>query len=250
MINALIVEDEKMARESLARTVSANFPDITVVGMTASVQETLAWLRDTSNKADIIFMDVELSDGDCFEIFRQEKIDAKVILTTAYDSYAVKAFEAGSIDYLLKPISLEDLDRAISRCRERSAGIDMEALLKAISPARAPQRKERIIVHVGDNIIPVKVGDIAFFYSENKSNYLTVKDGTSYIMDLTLDSIEEELDPASFFRISRSCIIAISSIKTVSKQLGGRLKITAEPRPSCDMTVARARVDDFLKWLG
>ena len=126
----------------------------------------------------------------------------------------------------------------------------MDALLSAIVPFKGQQQwKERFVVHVGDNIIPVKTGDIAFFHSENKSNYLTTTDGSEYIIDQTMDTLEGDLDPARFFRISRSCIVSISSIKSVQKLFGGKLWITAEPRPSFDMTVARARVDDFLKWL-
>lgn len=248
-MRALIVEDERMARENLAKNITQNFPDISVIGMTSSVNETLSWLRDPANKPDIIFMDVELSDGDCFEIFRQQAITAKVILTTAYDSYAIKAFEAGSIDYLLKPIAIEDLARAIGRCRERAAGIDVDTILKAISPNAKPQWKERIVVTVGERIIPMKTDGIAYFHSENKSNYLTAMDGTEYIMDMTMDTLEDELDPAKFFRVSRSCIVSISAIKSVQKLLGGKLWISAEPKPSFEMTVARARVDDFLKWL-
>ena len=118
-MNVLIVEDEVMAQRSLARVLTQNFPDFNIVGFSDSVKGTVAWLNDPANKADIIFMDVELSDGICFEIFRQTEVRAKVIMTTAYDSYALKAFETGSVDYLLKPIDPEALKRAVSRCRTR-----------------------------------------------------------------------------------------------------------------------------------
>ena len=248
-MNALIVEDEKMARESLARTLSSNFPDIAVVGTAASVAETLAWLRDPSHSADIIFMDVELSDGDCFEIFRQQEIKAKVIMTTAYDSYAVKAFEAGSVDYLLKPIDLAALRRAVERCRERSGGVDVDALMRALGRQAAPAYRERYVVSVGERIIPVNTSDIAYFYSKDKYNYLAASDGAQYIIDSSMDTLEAELDPRKFFRISRGCIVALSAIRSVTRQFGGRLRIDAEPGPPFEMTVARARVDDFLAWL-
>ena len=249
-MKALIVEDEKMARDKLARTLTDNFPDIDVVGSTSSVAETLRWLRDGTHSADIIFMDVELSDGDCFEIFRQEKVDAKVIMTTAYDSYAVKAFEAGSIDYLLKPIEEGALRRAVERCRARSGAPDVEALLRALGRPAAPAYKERFVVSVGERIIPLNVSDIAYFYSKDKYNYLASRDGSHYILDASMDSLEAELDPGKFFRISRGCIVAMSSIRSVTRQFGGRLRIDAEPGPPFEMTVARARVDDFLNWLG
>lgn len=248
-MKALIVEDEKMARENLARTISSMFPDIEVVGTASSVAETLRWLRDPSTSADIIFMDVELSDGDCFEIFRQEKVSAKVIMTTAYDSYAVKAFEAGSIDYLLKPIDPAALRRAVERCRERAGGVDFDALMRALGRKEVPEYKERFIVSVGERIIPVRAEDIAFFYSKEKYNYLASKDGSHYIIDSSMDSLADGLDPKKFFRISRGCIVALGAIRSVTRQFGGRLRIEAEPGPPFEMTVARARVDDFLSWL-
>ena len=248
-MKALIVEDEKMARDNLARTLSSLFPDIEVVGAAASVAETLRWLRDPANAADVIFMDVELSDGDCFEVFRQENVKAKVIMTTAYDSYAVKAFEAGSVDYLLKPIEPAALRRAVERCRERGSGVDIDAVLRALGRAGAQQYKERFVVSVGESIIPVSTSDIAYFYSKDKYNYLTASDGTSYIIDSSLDTIADELDPKKFFRISRGCIVALPAIRSITRQFGGRLRISAEPGPPFEMTVARARVEDFLAWL-
>ncbi|MBR4818262.1 MAG: response regulator transcription factor [Bacteroidales bacterium] len=249
-MKALIVEDEKMARDNLARSISSLFPDIEVVGTSASVAETLRWLRDPSCSADIIFMDVELSDGDCFEIFRQEKVTAKVIMTTAYDSYAVKAFEAGSIDYLLKPIDPAALRRAVERCRERTSGVDLDALMRALGRSDSPAYKERFIVSVGERIIPINASDIAYFYSKDKYNYLASADGSHYIIDSSMDSLEGELDPKKFCRISRGCIVALGAVRSVTRQFGGRLRVEAEPGPPFEMTVARARVDDFLAWLG
>ena len=248
-MKALIVEDEKMARDNLARTLTTLFPDIEIAGTAASVAETLRLLRDPAFAADVIFMDVELSDGDCFEVFRQENVRAKVIMTTAYDNYAVKAFEAGSIDYLLKPIEPAALRRAVERCRERASGVDIDALMRALGRG-APQFKERFVVSIGEKIIPVATSDIAYFYSRDKYNYLAAADGTHYIVDSSLDTIADELDPTRFFRISRGCIVALPAIRSITRQLGGRLRITAEPAPPFEMTVARARVEDFLSWLG
>ena len=144
-MNVLIVEDELMAQKSLTRVLMQNFPDINIVGSTTSVKSTVAWLNTPENHADIIFMDVELSDGVCFEIFRQTEVKAKVIMTTAYDSYALKAFEAGSIDYLLKPVDVTSLKRAVARCRMSGGQIDVEALLKAVGSNQEPKKeyKER-----------------------------------------------------------------------------------------------------------
>lgn len=246
----LIVEDEIMAQKSLIRVLSQHFPDMSVVGTTASVKSTVAWLQDPANTADIIFMDVELSDGVCFEIFRQVEVKAKVIMTTAYDSYALKAFETGSIDYLLKPVDSAALKRAVARCRMSGGQIDVEALMKAVGTQNNKKEyKERFIIRFNDRIIPLQTSNIAFVYSEEKNNYLVTFDNHKYIIDSSLDVISEELNPEEFFRISRSCIVSMKSIRSIIKQAGGRLKVFSEPEPSFEMTVSRSRVDDFLVWL-
>lgn len=248
-MKALIVEDEIMAQKSLARALSQNFPDIDVIGYTSSVKETVAWLKNPENKADIIFMDVELSDGICFEIFRLVEVKARIIMTTAYDSYALKAFEAGSVDYLLKPIEPAALKRAIARCRMSGGTIDVEALAKAMGMSGKKTYKERYIVRLNDRIVPLQTINIAYIYSEDKNNYMVTFDGQKYIIDSSLDIISEELDPDYFFRISRGCIVSMKSIGTIIKQMGGRLRIMATPEPSFEMTVSRSRVDDFMTWL-
>lgn len=250
-MKVLIVEDEIMAQKSLTRVLTQNFPDMEIIGYTSSVKGTVEWLRNPDNVADIIFMDVELSDGECFEIFRQTEIKAKVIMTTAYDSYALKAFEAGSIDYLLKPIDLSALKRAVARCRMSGGQIDVESLLKAVGGGTPPKKeyKERYIVRFNDRIVPLLTSNIAYIYSEDKTNYLVTSDDKRYIIDCSLDVISEELNPDEFFRISRSCIISMKSITSIIKQQGGRLRVVAKPEPSFEMTVSRSRVDDFLEWL-
>ena len=250
-MNILIVEDELMAQKSLTRILMQNFPDMDIVGCTTSVKGTVEWLETPGNKADIIFMDVELSDGICFEIFRKTKVDAKVIMTTAYDSYALKAFEAGSVDYLLKPIEVASLQRAVARCKTNEVKIDAEALLKALGGGSTSRKeyKERYIVRFNDRIVPLQTSNIAYVYSEDKTNYLVTFDDHRYIVDSSLDVINDELDPERFFRISRSCIIQMKAITSIIKQAGGRLKIVPEPKASFEMTVSRSRVDDFLAWL-
>lgn len=250
-MNVLIIEDEIMAQKSLIRVLTQNFQDMNIVGTLDSVKGAVEWLSNKENSVDIIFMDVELSDGVCFEIFRQVDVKAKVIMTTAYDTYALKAFEAGSVDYLLKPIEPDALKRAVARCRMSGGEINVEALLSAIGKGGNPIKdyKERYIVRFNDRIIPLKVSEIAFIYSEEKNNYIATIDGHSYIVDSSLDVIYEELDPKKFFRISRSCIVSMQSIISIIKQAGGRLKIVSRPEADFEMTVSRSRVDDFLVWL-
>ena len=250
-MNILIVEDEVMAQKSLARVLTHNFPDFKIVGCTDSVKSTVAWLNDPANVADIIFMDVELLDGVCFEIFRQTEVKAKVIMTTAYDSYALKAFEAGSVDYLLKPIEPDALKRAVARCRMSGGVVNVEELIKATGgmPAARKEYKERYLIRVNDRIIPLETNKIAYIYSEEKSNWLVTFDGHKYIIDSSLNIVNEELNPEYFFMISRSCIISLKAITSIIKQAGGRLRIIPHPETSFEMTVSRSRVDDFLSWL-
>lgn len=259
-MKALIVEDEKRARELLARVITSNYEDIEIVGMTDSVTSTIDFLT-RQPQPEIIFMDVELLDGDCFEIFRQIKVRSQVIMTTAYDSYAIKAFEAGSVDYLLKPIGLDALDRAVGRCRERiadapAAGINVDALMAAIDAYRTRTEthcvrkyRERFTVKSGDRIIPISTDDAAFFFSEDKSNYLMTVNGEKYIVESSIEQLSEELDPLQFFRASRGCIISRRSITSATRHLSGRLILATEPHSPIELSVSRSRADDFLNWL-
>lgn len=249
-MKAFIIEDELMAQKSLTRALTQHFPDIEVIGTATSVKGAVAWLKEPSNRPDLIFMDVELADGICFEIFRQVDIQAKVIMTTAYDHYALKAFEAGSVDYLLKPIEAEQLKRAVARCRMSGGKIDVEALARVLEgTANKKTHKERYIVRFNDRIIPLLTSSIAYIFSEDKNNYLVTFEGQKFIIDSSLDVIIEELDPEYFFRISRGSIVSMKAIDTITKQLGGRLRLEVHPAPSFEMTVSRSRVDDFLAWL-
>jgi DNA-binding LytR/AlgR family response regulator len=249
-MKVLIIEDEIMAQRSLMRLLAQHYPDMDVVGTASSVNGAVAWLKDPSNSVDVIFMDVELADGICFEIFRQVDVKAKVIMTTAYDSYALKAFEAGSIDYLLKPVDADALQRAVARVRKSESNIDVEALMKLMETKAAPKKeyKERYIIRINDRIVPLNTSEIAYVYSEEKNNYLVTFDEQRYIIDSSLDVINEDLNPDNFFRISRSCIVSMKAIRSIIKQTG-RLRITATPESPFEMTVSRSRVDDFLAWL-
>ena len=246
-MKALIVEDEPRAQRALENLLKANFPDVEVIGRTASVKETLDWLAE--HHPEVIFMDVELADGTCFDIFAQTPVQAQVIMTTAYDNYAVKAFEVNSVDYLLKPVALEDLKRAVSRVEQRMAAgapvIDFAKVSENFRP------REKFLIRLNDRIVPVSVRDIAYFYSETKSTYIVTRDGKNYVLDDSLDAIESGLDPKAFFRISRGAIIAENVIDSASKLLGGRLRLTlAHGIPTAtDLTVSRARADAFLEWL-
>lgn len=247
-MKALIIEDEKMAQANLARLLKNSFPEMEIVAMIDSVRGAVEFLSERP-KLDVIFMDVELSDGICFEIFRSVQISAPVIMTTAYDSYAVKAFEAGSIDYLLKPVDSDALLRAVGRARERlNASASIDKLLSVLGQD-SKKYKEKSVVRCGDRIIPIQSSDIALFFSEDKANYLLTKNGERYLIESTIDSLEGELDPSKFYRISRGCIVAFSAIKSVSRTSSGRLVVISQPASPVELTVSRGRVEGFIAWL-
>ena len=218
-----------------------------VAGAVGSVKEAVEWLLANPDP-DVIFMDVELTDGISFDIFNKVEINSPVIVTTAYDQYAVQAFEVNAVDYLLKPIEIKDLQRAMARI---ASGEAKAPSADAVQNLLEQARREKFLIRLNDRIVPVRVSDIAYFYSEDKNTYMVTVSGTSYVLDDSLDALVETLDPDSFFRISRSCIMAEKTIDSVSKLMGGRLRISPKPGIAAlsDFTVSRARVDGFMKWL-
>jgi DNA-binding LytR/AlgR family response regulator len=251
-MNILIIEDELVAQQALVRSLTTNFDDVHICGVLDSVDKSVQWLETTDSYPDAIFMDVELSDGKCFDIFERIKIECPVIIVTAYNNYAIKAFEVNSIDYLLKPASVADLARALDRCRNRkvknSNNIDIEALRSALS-SESRRYKQRYLLRYNDKIIMIETVNIAYFYSEDGCTYLMTLAGEKYLMDISLDTISKELNPANFFRISRSCIVSDKAVGNVAKRLGNRIKLTLKPASDIDSFVSRSKTADFLTWL-
>ncbi len=246
-MKTLIIEDELRAREHMIHLLLDNFPSVEVVGAVGSVKDSIAWLG-AHEAPDVIFMDVELSDGSSFDIFTQIEIPSPVVMTTAYDQYAVQAFEVNAVDYLLKPINLKDLQRAIARI---TSGEAVKPSSEVVRNLINQVRKEKFLIRLNDRIVPVRTADIAYFYSEDKNSFIVTRSGSSYVLDESLDALAGSLDPAEFFRISRSCIISESVIDSVSKLMGGRLRISVrrDIPANTDFTVSRARVEGFLSWL-
>ena len=244
MIQAFIIEDEPMARRSLENLLQTHFPYVSVIGWAGSVRDSLRYLAEHGDEPDVIFMDVELSDGNCFEIFRSATIKAEVIMTTAYDNYAVNAFRGRSLDYLPKPIEVEDMHRALSRILEKQQA-------SAPVPKKATPVREKFLVHMGERIVPVAVKDIAYFYAEDKQTWLVTLASQRYLVDDSLEVAGEQLPAGKFFRISRSVILSSEAIESVLKLPGGRMKVSPAPgiKAYTDLTVSRSRSDEFLSWL-
>lgn len=243
-IKVLIIEDEPIARENLKGMILKQFPQYKIIGECGSVKESVDFLKNHEPAPQLIFMDVELSDGNSFAIFDQVDVKAQVIMTTAYSEYAIQAFEAEAVDYLLKPIEPDALSRAVNRAELRisTAGTSLK-------PTQV--LRERFLIRLNDQIVPVDVKDIAYFYSEAKNSYLVTFSGKSYVLDDSLDTLELRIDNREFFRISRSCIINEQAIERMGKLLGGRYRITLKKGIDAytDLTVSRARADAFINWM-
>jgi len=249
-MDILIIEDEIPAQQLLIRLIKKYFSDFKIIGSLDSISSALKWLKH--NHADIIFMDVELSDGKCFELFNKIEINSPVIITTAYEQYALNAFKVKCIDYLLKPIIDEDfiksVNRCISFCNNKNNSIESTVTVSPSSKKQI-QYKQRFTINIGDQIIIVNTNDIAYFLSESKSSYIVLNNNKKYLCDESLDSIEEELDPSIFFKLSRGCITSVNAILNISKYFNSRLKVTLQPRTKESIIVSRARSQNFLKWI-
>ncbi len=246
----LIIEDEPLAQEELVRMLKALDPNFMLLASIDSVKQSIEWFN-TNEQPDIVFMDIHLSDNICFEIFNKVEITAPVIFTTAYDQYAIEAFKTNGIAYLLKPIEEEELIAALKKFRTlTNTNIELSSIHSHIQQlSTLNSYKERVLAKVGDNYQHVAMQDVAYFYSEDHYTFVATKDKQRYIINYTLDTLVEQINPQQFFRISRQFIVNINAINNISKHFNGRLKITVTPSFSEDIYVSRNRVQTFLAWL-
>lgn len=249
----LIIEDEMPAKVQLERLITKHYPDFEILDHKTSVLGAIDWLK--KNSVDLIFTDVELSDGRCFDIFKEIKPKADLIFTTAYDNYAIQAFKVDGLDYLLKPIDEDEFIAAVDKSiqkHQQSGMVDLNTIQEIIAAHSNVQKeyKKRFSMRLGDKIYIIHSEDIAYFYSEDKVTFLVTHDGKRHISDSSLDQIETMVDPDKFFRISRGCIANISSIRSVAKHFNSRLKVILFPDFCKEVLVSRIRVPEFMKWIG
>lgn len=249
-MTTIIIEDEKPAARMLQRKLEKlNIP---VQVMLHSVREAIEWFQQNSHP-DLIFLDIQLSDGLSFEIFEKVSIQSPIIFTTAYDEYALRAFKLNSIDYLLKPIDEDDLEVAVEKYRKTISpkpAIDMQMIRQLFTSSQAPEYKKRFSVKVGDHIKIIPIEEVELFYSEFKGTFLHTFEGRTFLLDTTLESLEKELDPTQFFRISRKYIIGHTALKDIVVYSNSRLKLTLKSYNKEEVIVSRERVGDFKEWLG
>lgn len=245
----LIIEDEKPASLKLQRMLHELDDTITIAASLESVEESSNWFLNNP-APDLVFMDIQLEDGLCFEIFENISISIPVIFTTAYDEYAIRAFRVNSVDYLLKPIKAEELRNAIDKFRKIHGRKKDERVIDSMLKQMETRRRERFLIKVGQHYRPVQVADIHFFFTREGSAFISTGSGRDYAIDFSLDRLEQMLDPKKFYRVNRNYLVNIVSIKDIIAYSSSRLKLILEGQDrQDDVIVSRDRVADFKKWM-
>lgn len=250
-MKAIIIEDEKLAAQKLKSMLSKVQPNLEIVAEIGSIEEAVNFFQ-SENEVELVFLDIHLSDGSSFNIFDKVEIKAPIIFTTAYDEYALKAFKVNSIDYLLKPIAEADLRKALDKLKnitEKEGKVNVEKFLSTFKENK-PAFKQRFLVSYGSQIKSIKVEDSAYFYADNKMIFLVSHSGQKYVTDETLDQLEHSLDPMEFFRVNRTFIIGINSIKQMHTYSRSRIKIDLLPECEKECIVSTEKCGGFKEWLG
>lgn len=255
----LIVEDEDLAVKKIRKTLHEVDENASVVGITDSIASTTDWLL-TNTAPDLILMDIELSDGQSFEIFNRVPVKSAVIFTTSYDEFALKAFKVNSIDYLLKPVQKEDLQAALNKYKQMKTvyasgeiknEINVDALVKELQQKLQPKEfRKRFLVKHGQKLVSIETEDIAYFFSDGRLNFFKTYDNKKFVVDYTMDELEDMLDMKKYFRISRSFYVSVKSIDQIHDYFGNRLLLHLKPAVEKEAIVSREKVTDFKKWMG
>jgi len=250
-MKAVIIEDEIIAAQNLQRLITLVSDNIEIIAVLKSIEESVEWFS-VNQKPDLLFVDIHLSDGLSFTIFEKVKIDAPVIFTTAYDEYALKAFEVNSIDYLLKPINIKDLERAIEKYsrfgRTKTNNEDMIATMLSMFHKDKEVYKSNLLIPHKDKYIPLAVSNIAYMFSESKIIKIVTIDNRSYHENCSLDEMQRQIDPSSFFRANRQFIISHKAVKDISLWFDSKLSVSLLVDTPEKIIVSRGRVADFKNW--
>lgn len=260
-MNALIVEDEELAVRKLRKLLQEVAPTLAVEGVTASIEDTVEWFesRRAAGQAepDLIFLDIELADGQSFEIFERTPVRSTVIFTTSYDEYALQAFKINSIDYLLKPVQRDELQRSLQKYEDlrgpstpETAALNIDKLLQQLQKQAPREYRQRFLVRQGQRMLSVETGDIAYFYTDERYSFFATHAGQKFLVDYTLDELTEALDPARFFRINRGMLVTHQAVDQMQPYFGNRLALTLRPHFEKEALVSREKVSDFKLWMG
>lgn len=250
MKKVIIVEDETAAAVNLRSMLSTVVGEVEVVALLESVEEAVEYFRGDVD-ADVVFMDIHLADGDSFRIFRSVEIDIPIIFTTAYDKYALEAFKVNSIDYLLKPFGEEELRRALDKLNRLTASerVAQRGSVEKMVAERESEVVQTMLVRYKDKIIPVKMDDVAYFYTYAERVTLTTLSGESYPVDKTLEALSQQLSEDKFFRANRQFIISRRAVKDIAVWFGSRLALNLTVETPERIIISKARVPEFKQWL-
>ncbi|MEA3446644.1 MAG: LytTR family DNA-binding domain-containing protein [Bacteroidota bacterium] len=254
-MKVLIIEDEQRAAERLIKLIAEIDNSIEIVSIIDSIENSVKWFRQNTHP-DLIFLDIQLSDGLCFNIFNQTEVNSPVIFTTAYDEYALKAFELNSIDYLLKPIDADKLKIGVrkyhklkSNIPDAGINVNFKKILSEIS-LNSKVYKSRFLISKSDSLLVIDINRIAYFYSEQKATFIITTDNQKYITNDSLDQVVSSIDPSLFFRINRQYVVSIKAIVKISNYFNYKLKLDLIPETNSDDTiVSRTKVSEFKQWL-
>ena len=252
-MKVIIVEDEVPAAEKLERYLQKYDASIQVVARFDSVSTTVPWLKENQDSIDLIFMDIQLIDGLSFQIFQQVQVKRPVIFTTAFNEFALDAFKVNSIDYLLKPITFTDLSSGLKkfemlRQQFQLNGDQTEKVQQVFSSMKTREFKHRFMVKLGEHIRSITTDQISLFYADGRDVYLVTNQNRKFIIDYTLEALEDILDPGLFFRLNRTFIVNINAIKDVLVYSNSRLKITLVQEFDKEIIVSREKVGEFKEW--
>lgn len=254
-MNVVIVEDEKLTARRLENLLADYDPDIRVLAVLRSVKKSLVWFAQTNILPDLLFLDIHLEDDSGFRLIEQAGLALPIIFTTAYDQYTLQAFKTNSIDYLLKPIDEIELAAALDKFKRlhgtsKLAPLpDMTMLMQALKATPSPY-KERFMVNIGTKIRSIETTETAYFFFEDKSTWLTTREGQHISIEYSLDKLETLLDPKRFFRVNRAFLVAVDAIQTIQTYSGSKLKVELRPAPGQEVFVSGHRVVSFKEWLG
>jgi len=247
-MKVLIVEDETAAYENLVDILKEIDPSINVEGNTESITQTIQWLQ-THPAPDLILMDIHLSDGSAFSIFDNIEVEIPIIFTTAYDEYAIEAFKVNSIDYLLKPIKVEELERSLHKFKRWTQTEVIQYLSRLTQLAPSPRYKDKLLIPVKDKLIPIDLHEVSYFYTTDKSTRICMKDGKSYPYSKTLEQIFTSLNPIDFYRANKQFIIARNSVKNITIWFDSRLLLTLDIESPERIYISKNKAAEFKLWL-
>ena len=253
----VIVEDEELAVRKLKRLLAEVKQEAVVIADLDSIESTVDWLNNNPSP-DIILMDIELVDGQSFEIFKKTKVPCPVIFITSYDEYAIQAFTVNSVSYLLKPVEKEDLLNALEKYEQlkefystKSPGFSIHNLVDELQLRLQPKNfKQRFLVKYNNKLSTVDTNTIAYFFSEERFTFFKTFDNKKIIIDYTLEELQEQLNPEDFFLVNRSCMISIKSIQKIDDYFGQRLILQLKPESDQQVIVSRSKVALFKSWMG